>query len=161
MFNNPLLSDIVLVVSILIISSMIFVFRRYRLLNRMPTYLSTGLERVGVSTPSWMINWIHWNQMTSVERSFASINLSLRWLGSPQPIYATAAERASELAKLLPSAKKYIEAVSSEHQSALFTKRSADLTWARRAGIIIIYLTLRFKLLNFWSAISGSDVYSR
>ena len=160
-FDNPLLSDIVLVVvSILIISLTIFVFRRYRLLNQMPTYLSTGLERVGVSTPSWMINWIQWNQMTSAERSFASINLSLRWLGSPQPIYATAAERASELAKLLPSAKEYIEAVSSEHQSALFSKRSADLTRARRAGMIIIYLTLRFKLLNFWSAIFGGDVYS-
>jgi hypothetical protein len=98
--------------------------------------------------------------MTSVERSFASINLSLKWLGSPQPIYATAAERAAQLAKLLPSAKEYIEAVSSEHQSALFTRRSADLTRARRAGMIIIFLTLRFKLLNFWSAIFGGDVYS-
>jgi len=95
-----------------------------------------------------------------VERSFASINLSLRWLGSPQPIYATAAERASELSKLLPSAAAYIEMVASEHQSALFTKRSADLTRARRAGILIILHTLRFTVLKFWSAISGSDVYS-
>ena len=98
--------------------------------------------------------------MTSVERSFASINLSLRWLGSPQPIYATAAERAAQLAKLLPSAKEYIEAVSSEHQSALFTKRSADLIRARQASMTIIILTLRLKLLNFWSAIFGGDVYS-
>ena len=160
-FNNTLLSDIVLiVVAILIISLIIFVFRRYCLLNQVPVYLSNGLERLGMSTPLWMNNWIHWNQMTSVERSFASINLSLRWLGSPQPIYATAAERAAQLIKLLPSAKEYIEAVSSEHQSALFSKRSADLRRARRAGMIIIFLTLRFKLLNFWSAIFGGDVYS-
>ena len=160
-FNNSLLSDILLIaVSILIISLMIFVSRRYRLLNQMPVYLSTGLERIGVSTPSWIQGWVHWNQMTSVERSFASINLSLRWLGSPQPIYATAAERAAELIKLLPVAKEYIEAVSAEHQSALFTKRSADLSQARRAGIMIILHTLHFTILKFWNAIFGGDVYS-
>ncbi len=105
-FDNTLLSDILLIViSLLIIGLMIFAFRRYRLLNQVPVYLSNGLERIGMSTPLWINNWIHWNQMTSVEHSFASINLSLRWLGSPQPISATAAERAAELAKLLPSAK--------------------------------------------------------
>jgi len=95
-----------------------------------------------------------------VERSFTSINLSLRWLGSPQPMYATAAERAAQLIKLLPSAKEYIEAVSSEHQSALFTQRSADLGRARQAGVMIILLTIRFKVATFWNSISGSDVYS-
>ena len=156
-----LLNKFILIsMSFLLIGLMIFVFHRYRLLNQVPVYLSNSLERIGVSTPSWINDWMHWNQMTSSERSFASINLSLRWLGSPQPIYATAAERAAQLAKLLPSAKEYIEAVSSEHQSALFTKRSADLTRARRAGMIIIFLTLRLKLLHFWSAIFGGDVYS-
>ena len=160
-FNNVLFTDILLIaVSILIISLMIFIFRRYRLLNQTPVYLSTGLERIGVPTPSWINDWIHWNQMTSVERSFNSINLSLKWLGSPQPIYATAAERAAQLAKLLPSAKKYIEAVSAEHQSALFTKRSPDLLRARRAGIMILLHTLRFAILKFWNAIFGGDVYS-
>ncbi len=160
-FNNTLLSDIALIiVSILIISLMVFTFRRYRLLNQVPVYLSSGLERVGISTPLWINDWIHWNQMTSVEHSFASINLSLRWLGSPQPIYATAAERAAQLAKLLPSAKKYIEMVAFEHQSELFSKRSADLKRARQAGMIIIFLTFRLKLLNFWGAIFGGDVYS-
>ena len=160
-FNNVLFTDILIIsVSILIICLIIFAFHRHRLLNQAPVYLSSGLERLGMSTPLWINNWIHWNQMTSVERSFASINLSLRWLGSPQPIYATAAERAAQLAKLLPSAKEYIEAVSSEHQSALFTKRSADLIRARQASMTIIILTLRLKLLNFWSAIFGGDVYS-
>jgi transglutaminase-like putative cysteine protease len=160
-FNNVLFTDILIIsVSILIICLIIFAFHRHRLLNQAPVYLSSGLERLGMSTPLWINNWIHWNQMASVERSFASINLSLRWLGSPQPIYATAAERAAQLAKLLPSAKEYIEAVSSEHQSALFTKRSADLIRARQASMTIIILTLRLKLLNFWSAIFGGDVYS-
>ena len=158
---SALLNDILWIMfSLLVIVVMIIAFRRYQLLNQVPVYLSNNLERIGVSTPSWINAWIHWNQMTSVERSFTSINLSLRWLGSPQPIYATAAERAAELIKLLPAAKEYIEAVSSEHQSALFTKRSVDLSRARRAGIMIILHTLHFTVLKFWNAIFGGDVYS-
>jgi Transglutaminase-like superfamily len=146
--------------SLLFAGLIVFAFHRYHLLHQAPVYLSNGLERIGVLTPSWINAWMNWNQMTSVEHSFASINLSLKWLGSPQPISATAAERAAQLAKLLPSATTYIEMVAFEHQTALFTRRSADLTRARRAGMIIIFLTLRFKLLNFWSAIFGGDVYS-
>jgi hypothetical protein len=103
---------------------------------------------------------MNWNQMTSVERSFASINLSLRWLGKPQPIYATAAERSAELIKSLPAAKEYIEAVSSEHQSALFAKHSAYGSRARHAGMMIILHTLRLTVLKFWNAIFSGDVYS-
>ncbi|HEY9153355.1 MAG TPA: transglutaminase-like domain-containing protein, partial [Anaerolineales bacterium] len=158
---NSLLNNILLIsFLLLVIGLMIFAFRRYRFLDQMPVYLSNGLGRIGVSTPSWINAWVNWNQTTSAEHSFASINWSLRWLGSPQPIYATAAERAAALIQLLPSAKEYIETVASEHQSALFTKRSPDLVRARRAGMIIILLTLRYKFLRFWSAISGADVYS-
>jgi hypothetical protein len=139
---------------------MIFAFRRYHLLNQAPVYLSNGLKHIGVSTPAWINAWINWNQMTSTEHSFASVNLSLRWLGNPQPVSATAAERAAELIKRLPSAKEYIETVSSEHQTALFTKRPADLFRARHASLMILFHTLRFIILKFWSAISGGDVYS-
>ncbi|HUI89326.1 MAG TPA: transglutaminase domain-containing protein [Anaerolineales bacterium] len=158
---KALLTDLLsLALSFLVLGLMVFVFRRYRLLDYVPVYLSNGLERIGASTPSWVNAWISWTQMTSVERSFASINWSLRWLGSPQPIYATAIERAAELSKLLPSAKPYIEAVSAEHQSALFTRRAADLVRARQAGRMIVIHTLRFTILKFWNSISGGDVYS-
>jgi len=158
---NSLLNDVLRIsLSLLVIGLIVFAFRRYQLLNHVPVYLSSSLERFGVSIPSWINAWINWNEMTSVERSFTSINLSLSWLGSPQPMYATAAERAAQLIKLLPSAAEYIEAVASEHQSALFTKRSADLSRAQRAAITIILLTVRFKISNIWNAISGGDVYS-
>ena len=159
-FSAFLIDMLLSVLSLVVIGSMIFAFRRYQLLNQVPVYLSNGLERIGVSTPSWVDAWINWSQMTPVERSFTSINLSLRWLGSPQPVSATASERAAELIKLLPSAKTYIEAVSAEHQAALFTTRPADLPRAQRAGIMIIFHTLRFTILRFWNSISGGDVYS-
>jgi transglutaminase-like putative cysteine protease len=147
-------------ISLLLVGLMVLAFRRHRLLNRVPLVLSTNLERLGLSTPAWLGTWIIWNQMTSVERSFASINLSLRWLGKPQPVYATAAERAAELIKSLPAARVYIETVSSEHQSALFARRSADLSRARHAGMMILLHTLRFTVLKFWNAIFNGDVYS-
>ncbi|HUH98578.1 MAG TPA: transglutaminaseTgpA domain-containing protein [Anaerolineales bacterium] len=154
-------ADMVLIAfSLLGIGLMIIAFRRYHVLDHVPVYLSSGLARVGVSTPSWINSWIQWNQMTSVEHSFAAINASLRWLGSPQPIYATAAERAAQLIKLLPSAREYIEAVTSEHQSALFTRRPVDFGRARRAGLLIVVHTLRLTIRRFWNAISGGDVYS-
>jgi hypothetical protein len=147
-------------VSLLLIGLLVFAFQRYRLLNQVPSFLSGNLERLGMSTPSWLSAWINWNQLTAAERSFNSINLSLRWLGKPQPIYATAAERAAELIELLPAAREYIETVSSEHQSALFARRSASLPRARRAGLMILLHTLRFTVLKFWNAIFNGDVYS-
>ena len=159
--SNTMRGDILSIsFSLLLLGLMVFAFRRYHLLNQAPVYLSNGLKHIGVSTPAWINAWINWNQMTSTEHSFASVNLSLRWLGNPQPVSATAAERAAELIKRLPSAKEYIETVSSEHQTALFTKRPADLFRARHASLMILFHTLRFIILKFWSAISGGDVYS-
>jgi Transglutaminase-like superfamily len=159
---NTILGDILLIgFSLLFIGLIIFAFRRYHLLNQVPVYLSNSLERIGVPTPSWVNAWMNWNQMTSVEHSFASINLGLRWLGNPQPVSTTAAERAAELTKLLPSAAAYIEAVSSEHQAALFTQHPADLSRARRAAFMVMFHTLRITVLKIWNAISGGDVYSR
>ena len=147
-------------VSLFLVGLIAFAFHRFGLLNQMPVYLSGNLEQLGVPTPPWLGAWIRWNQMTSVERSFQSINLSLRWLGSPQPVYATAAERAAALINLLPAAEGYIEAVLSEHQSALFSQRPADTARARRAGMRIVLHTLRFTVLKFWNAIFNGDVYS-
>jgi len=126
------------------------VLRRTRLLDQAPVGLSKAFERFGAQTPVWINSWLIWNQLTPVERSFASVNVSLRWLGIPQPVSATAAERAAELIKRLPSATAYIEIVASEHQSALFSSHPADPTRARRAGLMILFHTLRFTILKFF-----------
>ncbi len=157
-FGPRLMQFLLTVLWLVLLGLLIVAFRRYHLMNWLPIYLASGLTRLGMSTPSWIDAWIRWNQMTSVEHSFASVNLSLWWLGSPQPIYATAAERTAVLRKLLPSAAQYIETVSSEHQAALFTRHPVDPFKARRAGIMIVVHTLRFKLREIWNGISGGDV---
>ncbi len=145
--------------SFLGIALLVFLIYRYRALKNLPLYLSRALQLGDLPTPAWMENWSSWNGLSPVERAFASVNLSLRWLGKPQPIHATPAERAAALKKLLPSASAHIEALTSELESALFTPRPADPSRARRAGLSILLHTLRALVLNFLGAIEGRDVY--
>ena len=158
--NQPLVEKLFtdllwITLSLLVIVSLILVLRRTRLLERAPVGLSKVFERFGTQTPVWISSWIIWNQLTPVERSFASVNVSLRWLGIPQPVSATAAERAAQLIKRLPSATTYIEIVASEHQSALFSARPADPVRARRAGLLILLHTLRFTIRKLFGREAG------
>jgi transglutaminase-like putative cysteine protease len=128
----------------------IFVLVRYRVINRMPFYLTKTLERNGIQVPLWLENWRRWTELVPVERSFASINLSLYWLGKAQPIDATAAERAALLKKLMPAASSHIEALTTELESALFTPGPSNLPRARAAGFMVLLHTLRRLLLNIF-----------
>jgi transglutaminase-like putative cysteine protease len=134
---------------------------RYRVFARLPLYLSQALERGGIPSPAWIEDWWRWNQLEPVQRSFWSISLSLRWLGKPQPLHATPAERARLLKKLLPSASADIDALTAELQSGLFTPRPADAKRARRASLSVILHTLRALGLKLLGAGDGRDVYSR
>ncbi len=118
--------------ALLVIGMAVFLIQRSRLLVRMPVYLSATLEHNGITPPTWIQTWSRWNQLQPVERSFASINWSLRQFGKPQSMDATAAERSRLLKKLLPSAAADIEALTHEVESGLFTPRAADLS--RAAG---------------------------
>ncbi len=140
----------------LVILLLVFLLYRYRLFIRLPVYLSKMLEHGGTPTPAWIENWVRWNQLTPVEKAFSSVNLSLGWLGKPQPIYATPAERASELTRLLPSAAASIQTLSAELETALFTRRRANLTNARRAGLRILFTALRVRLQQKLDSINGN-----
>lgn len=126
--------------------TILFLLYRARSFKNLPVYLSYSMERNGLSTPAWIENWMRWNELQPVERSFASVNLSLRWLGQAQPVHVTPAARAALLTQLLPAASAHIETLTSELQSGLFTRRAADTARARRAGILIILLTWRALL---------------
>jgi transglutaminase-like putative cysteine protease len=158
--ETPAGRTLVIVLALLGATLLIFLIYRYRILVRMPLYLSQALERGGVASPAWIENWWRWNQLVPVERSFWTINLSLRWLGKPQAPNATPAERARLLKKLLPSAAQHIEVLTSELQSGLFSPRPANASRARRAGFLIVVHTVRALVLNWLGAIFGADVYS-
>ncbi len=148
------------ILALVFVALLVFVFYRYHPLYQLPFYVSHTFERNGMNVPPWIESWKRWNQLGPVERSFASVNLSLGWLRQSQPMDVTAAQRAALLIKLVPSASTHIEALNAELESELFTPQPANVSRARRAGFRIILHTLRSIFMKFWGLIYGSDVYS-
>lgn len=126
---------------------------------RVPELVSRSLQHNGLSTPTWVDRWIRWNRLEPVERSFASVNWSLRWLGKPQPTDATPAERARVLSRLLPSAAADISALQTEFEAGLFTPQPADLGRARRASRAILGHLIVARLQRLLGAPDVPDVY--
>ena len=84
--------------------------------------------------------------LTSIERSFHTIDLSLRWLHHPQPAHTTAVERANMLGKLIPSAQEAITTLKQEHETSLFTNRPGNIAAARRAALTILLKTWQIRV---------------
>lgn len=116
--------------------------RRYALAERVPVLLRTAYERNGVSAPAWVLRWESWTAASPVERAFETVNFSLRLLDKSLPVNATPSERAARLTSLLPSAKTEIQALLDEHQTSLYTSRTANVLRAKRAA-----LRLRWRAL--------------
>ena len=127
----------------------VFFTQRYALVDRLPVYLEHRYAKSGRRPPNWLARWSKWAILTPVERSFHTIDLSLRWLHYSQPAYTTSFERAGALAKLLPSAQEAITILTQEHETALFTSRTGSIVRARRAGLKIILETWRTRLFNY------------
>ncbi|MDX1377892.1 MAG: transglutaminase domain-containing protein [Anaerolineales bacterium] len=123
---------------------------RYSIPTRLPSMLRTTLERNGSTPPNWLVNWENWVNISPIERSFESINYGLRLMKNPLPAHATPIERANELTKLLPVVENDVNTVLDEHQTYLYTSRSADALRARRAAFKIrtqaIFTRIRNRL---------------
>jgi hypothetical protein len=126
-----------------------FINNRYAVIDRMPVYLQAAYERNGGRAPAWLANWARWALLTPIERSFETVNRSLRLLGETPASYATPAERAKSLEKRLPVAASFIETLLNQHQASLFTPDPGQPGLARRASLHIWYLTLQSILQRF------------
>jgi transglutaminase-like putative cysteine protease len=146
---------------LLLVSLLIYAGHRHLVWARVPLVVSKILQQAGMAAPRWIDDWNQWNRLEPLERAFAGINWSLRWLGKPQPMDATPAERARVLTRALPSASEHIAALKSEFETGLFTPRAADLARARRASFLIVMHAVRARLRNFVGASNGRDVYSK
>ncbi len=131
---------------ILLILVATFVKRRFAPNTQMAVILKSAIDRSGFKVPAWVNRWLLWSSLPAIERSFQSINTSLRLLGKPQGVHVTAAERAQLLRRLVPHASNSIETLLQEHHSALFSPREGDTTIARRAARDILYKTLSYRL---------------
>ncbi|HEX8992647.1 MAG TPA: hypothetical protein VF784_13295, partial [Anaerolineales bacterium] len=73
---------------------------------------------------------------------------SLRWLGKPPALDATAVQRAAALKALLPPAAESIETVAAELETGLFTGGVPDVPRARRAGLQVLAYCARARLID-------------
>lgn len=120
----------------------VFFSRRYSVPERIPVLLRATYERSGTQTPSWILNWERWVNISPIERAFESVNFSLRLLDKSMPVYATPAERAKRLVQFLPKAQSEIDTLLDEHQTSLYTSKQADALRARRAALRIRWQAL-------------------
>jgi hypothetical protein len=126
-----------------------FVDRRFSLIDRVPVYLLASYDRNGGRPPAWLANWARWAMLTPIERSFETVNRSLRLLGVPPAFSATPAERAKSLQKKLPVAASSIETLLGQHQASLFTPEAGQPGLARRASLEIWFYTLQSFIFRF------------
>ncbi|NTU57267.1 MAG: hypothetical protein HGA79_13555, partial [Anaerolineales bacterium] len=120
----------------------VYFSRRYSVPERIPVLLRATYERSGTQTPSWILNWERWVNISPIERAFESVNFSLRLLDKSMPVYATPAERAKRLVQFLPKAQSEIDTLLDEHQTSLYTSKQADALRARRAALRIRWQAL-------------------
>lgn len=135
--------------SVILMVAAYYLYRTQAITVRFPIFLAARYEKNGSQPPYWLSNWANWAKLLPIERSFQSINVSLRWLGSKQPNYKTPVERAETLAKLVPDLGGPIQHLLTEYQNALFTPRQANLATARKAGFSILFKTLQIRLFHY------------
>ena len=151
--KGPAISPLLYLLPLFIIFAALTIYlsRRYALPARVPTLVRTTLERTGIEVPIAIIYWEHWTSLSSIERSFESINFGLRQVKQPAPMHATPVERATNLAKILPQLKIEIKVLLDEHQTSLYTSRVADEKQARRAALQVRTQVLLALIRHFWT----------
>ena len=125
--------------------------RRYSLSDRLPSAVRATIERSGIETPHWILNWERWAQLSPIEKSFESVNFGLRQMSAPAQVDATPIERADKLIKILPDAAPPIKILLDEHQTSLYTSRTADPVEARRAAFALRSQILLARIRHFWT----------
>jgi hypothetical protein len=125
-----------------------FVNRRYAVIDKIPIRLQSAYERNDGRAPAWIKNWARWTTLSPIERSFETINRSLRLLDASPSTRATPSERADALTQKLPKAASAISILTNQHLASLFTPQPGDTSRAQRASIAIWLYTLQTIIQN-------------
>jgi hypothetical protein len=124
----------------------IFIIRRYSLDGRLPVYLADQYKRRGNIQPRWLNNWMHWTNLSPIERAFQAVNLSLFWLGHPQPAHITSQKRAEVLIEHLPAAQDQTLSLLQEYQNTIYTPHAGNISVARKAAVIVLLKTWQIRV---------------
>jgi hypothetical protein len=124
----------------------IFVVRHYSLNEHLPVYLAHQYERRGNTPPRWLKRWVRWTTLSPIEHAFQSINLSLYWLGQPQPMHITSQERVEALIKRLPAAEEQALSLLQEYHNTIYTPRAGNIVKARKSAATILFKTWQTRI---------------
>jgi transglutaminase-like putative cysteine protease len=116
-----------------------------------PVFVRSTLHRYHLPVPRWIETWAAWNALSLTARAYETINQCLRWLNAEQPSTATPHERAQALIKLLPNAEEVIRMLLEEHQTGLYSPRSANPERAQSASFSLRMIVLRKIIGKFFS----------
>lgn len=150
--SPSVLPAVYLLLTLIVIAVVTFTLsRRYSLSTRLPAVMRTTIERSGIETPRWLLNWERWVHLSPIEKSFESINFGLRQMSAPAQVDATAIERADRLVRILPDAAPPIKILLDEHQTSLYTSRTANPVEARRAAFALRSQIILARIRHFWT----------
>jgi hypothetical protein len=134
----PTFQPIYLVPLFAILAGLVFFLSyRFGLHLRVPSLLRSAMERSGIDVPIWVLRWENWVKLSPIEKAFESVNFGLKYLDQPVPVHITPIERATRLQRLLPNTADQIKILLDEHQTSLYTSRTADVAQARNAAFLI------------------------
>jgi hypothetical protein len=142
LFSNMLIAALIL----LTLGLSIFITRRYSLNERLPVYLANNYERRGNVPPLWLKRWVRWTNLSSIERAFQAINISLFWLGHPQAAHITSQQRAEVLIEHLPAVQDQTLSLLQEYHNTTYTPRGGNTATARKAAVTILLKTWQFRI---------------
>ncbi len=142
---------LIAVLTLLTLGIGVFIIRRNSLNDRLPVYLANRYERNGNVPPRWLNRWVRWSNLSPVERAFQAVNLSLSWLGHPQPVHITSKVRAEILIKHLPSAQDQTLSLLQEYQKTVYTPQAGNTAAAHKAAMIILLKTLQNLIKKPWT----------
>ena len=126
---------------------------RYAFIDKIPGRIQTAYERNGAQAPAWLQNWTRWAELSPIERSFETINRSLRLLGGSPAFTLTPQERADLLTEKLPAATEAIQILAEEHETFLFRPGSGQVKRARHASLSIWLYTMQNRTQRFFQRV--------
>jgi transglutaminase-like putative cysteine protease len=150
---EPTVNSSLYLIPLLIVFVVLVAFfgRRYNLPARIPVFIRTTMERNGGRAPIWVVRWEYWSLLSPIEKSFESINFGLRLMKKPAPIHSTPAERADSLSNTLPQLAEPIKILLDEHQTSLYTSRTADVNRARHSAFNIRLQSIVARIRRFFT----------
>ena len=125
----------------------------------LPFRIGRSLEKIGVTTPKYLLLWDGFIQKTKTEKSFLQINLLLSFMGEVHHQADTARQKVSRLIKSVPTCREDAVKLLNQYEMEKYAGRNADVNIVRAAirGIWLSFFKDRIQKVRG----SLNEIFSR